>query len=963
MTPVEDDFDGEEKEMNITIKNNKTTGARRVRSRKGERGSATIIAILIMGLLTVFVSLALSRSSSEAMLMGNDAAEGRAFNAAQASLETMTRNFNKIYDIRLAPTPADLTNIQYAAVPYFTNYGFVQTITATAAPSQVVLSGEPYQGLYATRDAWRLDTTATDSKTGVQVQLTREFYNNLVPIFQFGIFYDDNMEFHPGPKFAFGGRVHSNGSIFLMANTELTFDSRVTAAGQIVTEVARNGAPWTNWNENVFVKNATGTPIQLMHDMGSVRGGPDIIPNNPDMPDGYKNPSWTSIRALFDSNLQAEVKPLSLPIKGVTNGDYIDLVKRGKELGSLYTDSTGTTGPVTAAVADTALIAKERYTNKTGIRVTLADSKAKLPGCASGVGTAAIAGPCGVRLDGASVKPALGVPWADNDSPANLSKGYQPLPMGAYTSTRLNGDRLDQSNGRQNWIKVELVSINTATGLPQAQDVTEEFLSLGVTEQPAWIVVAGNTKFQIDPLVYNHTPLVGTDNRSVIKLQRFLMPGPDIKAGAATTFMSFYTWGTPYNLIVTNTGAASPTTPVDNGFADSTVHKKRARVDSNTLDKWVVPFPIEMFDTREGLYDDNLNVGTAYPGGAVPRSGVMSVIDIDVANLRRVLSGTFDGQFPANTPFAVANGGITFRSTNVPNSNGWVLYVSDRRGDGDFDGEYDMEDIYGGNDGVYQPGENVNFNLDGLGNPKLDVDTTWQECPTYAESFLPDVASVLDHKYYRRAVRLINGTVLPGVLDLVTPGNTRGFSVASENGVYVKGNYNAIGVTTYGNPTSPKNYSPLDTANQIPASVVGDAVMVLSNAWTDAGSFRYPFSLGNRVATETTVRAAVLSGDAMSSLIGGPNQGGGDIHLNGGVHNFKRFLENWGGVYLNYCGSLINLYNARNNNGAFKCCNNVYSPPIRNWIFDTSFLDPTRLPPGTPAFQFVQVTGFQRVNF
>lgn len=937
-------------------------------ARNGERGSATIVAILIMGLLTVFVSLALSRASNEAMLMGNDAAEGRAFNAAQASLETMTRNFNKIYDVRLAPIPSDLTWIASETVPGFTNYGFVQNITATQAPSQVVISGGAFQGLYATRDAWRLDTTATDIVSGVQVQLTREFFNNLVPIFQFGIFYDDNMEFHPGPRFAFGGRVHSNASIFLMANTDLTFDSRVTAAGQVVTEVARNGMPWTNWNENVFIKDAGGVAVQLKHDMGSVRNGPDILSADPDLPDGTRNPSWNTVRALFDDNLQAEVKPLKLPIKGIDDEDYINLITRGKDVGSLYKDATGTLAPVTVATQDTAILSKERYFNKTGIRVTLADSKAKLPGCASGVGTAAVAGPCGVRLDGTKIKPALNATWADAD--VDASKGYQPLAMGAYLATRLNGNRLDQSVvggvARQNWIKVEIVSINVGTGLPQAVDVTEDFLSLGVTDQPAKIGSGATTKFDMSSGVpaYDHTPLTGTDSRSVIKLQRFVMQGPDIKNGTGSTYMSWYDWaGTDkYNVVVTNSGVTLPGTVVDGGFVDNAAHKKRAKVDSNTLDKWVVPFPIEMFDTREGLYNDDLDIAANFPNGVVPRNGVMSVVDIDVANLRRVLSGTFDGQFPATTTFAVANGGTAFRSTNVASANGWVLYVSDRRGDKDFDGEYDMEDIYGNNDGIYQPGENANHNKDAGGIPILDVDTTWQECPRYSENDPPDLAAVVDHKYYRRAVRLTNGTILPGILDLVTPGNTLGFTVASENGVYIDGNYNATNVTSYDDPTTPDHYVPFNTSVHIPASVVGDAVTILSNAWTDAESFRYPFALGSRKASETTVRMAILSGDTISSFNAAPNQGGGDLRLNGGVHNFKRYLEDWGSINFNYAGSLINLYNSRNNNGAFKCCNHVYSPPNRNWIFDSSFLDPTRLPPGTPAFQFVQVTGFQRVN-
>lgn len=85
--------------------------------------------------------------------------------------------------------------------------------------------------------------------------------------------------------------------------------------------------------------------------------------------------------------------------------------------------------------------------------------------------------------------------------------------------------------------------------------------------------------------------------------------------------------------------------------------------------------------------------------------------------------------------------------------------------------------------------------------------------------------------------------------------------------------------------------------------------------------------------------------------------------MNGGVHNFKRFLEDWNNnIRLNYSGSLINLYNSHNNNGTFKCCNAVYVPPQRDWVFDSTFININRIPPGTPFFQSLQITGFQRMN-
>jgi len=224
------------------------------------------------------------------------------------------------------------------------------------------------------------------------------------------------------------------------------------------------------------------------------------------------------------------------------------------------------------------------------------------------------------------------------------------------------------------------------------------------------------------------------------------------------------------------------------------------------------------------------------------------------------------------------------------------------------------------------------------------------------------IAASYDHQYYRRGVRLINGLRIPGNYDQTNDLNTRGFTFASENGVYVLGNYNASGIASIGTPTPAADYNPQNTSAHVPASIVGDAVTILSNSWNDAKSFRYPFDSNSRVATETTVRFAMISGDARSSLENTPNQGAGDPRMCGGVHNFKRFLEKWGGVRLNYVGSLINLYNARNNNGSYKNTTKVYDAPNRNWVFDASFLDPTRLPPGTPYFQNIQLTGFQRVN-
>jgi hypothetical protein len=982
--------------------------ARKTTTFRDERGSAIVISLFVLALMTAFVALALSRSSAEAAAVGTETAEGRTFYAAQGSLETMTRNFNKVFEVKLSPSSTDLGIVRSNLPVGITGYNFNQELPfKTSDSNNVVLNGGPYTGLYAIRDSWRLRTTATNS-LGIQVQLTRDVLNNRVPIFQFGIFYEDDLELYRPPLFAFGGRVHSNRHFFISpGGAGVYFNSRVTAVGHIVTQSWRNGFTGDSGNNQTYIKNASAVDRQLLPEQGSVlnttAGAADnIFASNPDLPPSRLNPSFATQSAIFDGNLKAQVDRLNLPLSiGATTTNLIEMIKRGKKMpdtngGDL---NTGGTAAVTAATQDNDILRAERFANKTGIRVSLADSKAKLPGCATSAGSA-VTGNCGVRLDG-DVNGNGADPDTAHTVPAFRSRGYQPRLMKGssgglfdYVPTRLNGERFYNA-GRQMWIKVETVSTNPTTNAIETKDITQDILSLGVTEQPApdsgidihrRILLDGTSSDGYTETPPSSTlndtapqaPSTGTDSRSILKLQRFAIRGPAI-ADASNVMYSYGSGTSAMTVVRRYAGVSDPEivagciaacTPSNNDIRSTLErygHLHRATV-NGVANEGIVAFPIEMFDSREGQHYDERSTTYYDDLSRVAHNGVMSMIDIDIANLRRFLRGDFNGCFPTNTPFATSNGGVGLRNTDIPEKDGWVLYVSDRRGDADFDGEYDMEDVYGankGNDGVLQPGEDAN------GNGVLDV-LYGTESERYNDLEIePNEAAVYDHKYFRRGVRLVNGTVVPGVYDATTAANTRGFTVASENGVYVLGNYNATNVaSTSSTGNTPYNdYRPFDTQFHIPASIVADGITILSNAWNDGQSFAFPYDQSQRLASETTIRFAMIAGDTIPSKEATPHQGGISPRLNGGVHNFKRFLERWTNpsdasfsVRLNYAGSLINLFNSRGNIGSFKCCNTVYNPPVRNWVFDSTFLNPERLPPGTPYFQYVQTTGFQRTN-
>jgi hypothetical protein len=136
----------------------------------------------------------------------------------------------------------------------------------------------------------------------------------------------------------------------------------------------------------------------------------------------------------------------------------------------------------------------------------------------------------------------------------------------------------------------------------------------------------------------------------------------------------------------------------------------------------------------------------------------------------------------------------------------------------------------------------------------------------------------------------------------------------------------------------------------------------------------YPENLGKRIAdrslpgvnpqmAETAVRAGIIAGNNLAALAGAPDAGNsatGESRLNGGMHNFPRFLERWGARW-NFVGSLIPLYRSTQAVGQYNADSTIYGAPTRNWAFDSTFLDPNKLPPSTPQFQYVQPTAFRQI--
>ena len=172
-------------------------------------------------------------------------------------------------------------------------------------------------------------------------------------------------------------------------------------------------------------------------------------------------------------------------------------------------------------------------------------------------------------------------------------------------------------------------------------------------------------------------------------------------------------------------------------------------------------------------------------------------------------------------------------------------------------------------------------------------------------------------------VRISNGAQL-GPVGGPSP---KGLTIATNQPLYVQGSYNV--------------------SNPVPASLMGDTMNVLSNSWNDTKKTSASTSLA--AAAQTEVRAAFLAGTDRTA----------GSSYNGGLENYPRFHENWGGVKFKYTGSFVSLGAPLKSRGAWGQAN-VYGAPTRDWSYDESFNSASNLPPLTPRFVYLRQLFFAR---
>lgn len=883
------------------------------------------------------------------------------------------------------------------------------------ATNSVVNSG-PYQGMVALATPYTLTVTAhTDAGSEVKLQRTTQTVG--IPMFQFGIFSDADLSFFPGPRFSFGGRTATNGNLFLAAGTELDMLDRVTAHGDVIRTNLSNGFPTgSNYVGPVNIATSSGIspPLRsLAFNEGSLVGTLGSAPN----------PNWQTIslgsanyNGFLRGGTTAPSQKLNLGVVTVGNGitQQIDLNRRppGPENNAVTAERYFAQASMQILLSDNPTDIMNLPCVDPSVQpfnlADLAQSPTNWTGAGGTANSAALWNQMNNNnLAGLNTPP---IPLAASGAAVGATN-YNPAD-GYWVPNQTAGKPTPIIKG---YIKIE-VQHGYASPCGGWKDVTIEVLGLGYTGKNINPLVPGGTI--LAPPSLNPLPQLSSNPTG----QLSQVDNPSAVESFVPT--ECYQLDPHPNAIVRLQRIRDNPSNATSKWNGVTVGGCGVVFQGGKIQTWPAAlsdyWPNVLFDTREGTLRDfapssTSGVGTIPYNQMVSLAGVMNYIEIDANNLARYFSGSLGSSgnlaFDPNTAPNDFTVYVSDRRGNYANVQSWTGFWPplspglhetgeygntdvvnaatsptagcpnnavetgedlDQTGQGYYYGEDPTQALKAYNAGSPWTGGNGYFN-NLLSTTPFTANPFCSSSPAVPNTSLwPGIFVVNSNEarenpnpFFRRAIKIVHGSFL----NLGNcPGSTSssaipcGLTIASENPAYIQGDYNA---NSQGNGWNDPH---------VATSVSADAMTFLSDNWNDYNSFLFPYqhasaasspspvtagSLGRRGGYTTFYRVAIAAGKTVS--FPQPGGTGQDFGTDGGVHNFLRYIENWGGQTLNYRGSIINLFYSRQAVGTFKCCNLVYSPPSRGYQFDVEFLNPQLLPPRTPLFRDINTTGFTQM--
>jgi hypothetical protein len=186
---------------------------------KNEEGFTLLIFLSLLLMLTMIGIAAVMTSTTDVDIAGNDLKSISALYAAEAGVEKAVSEIRSSYTTTALP-PNPLPN----GTLYLGNLTATYNTVDNGPAAQKLLTAGAYRGLYALVKSFTVTADATDLGSGAKTLIVQEVEDALIPLFQFAVFYESDLEIYPGPNMTLGGRVHSNRDMYLGTHATLSIN-------------------------------------------------------------------------------------------------------------------------------------------------------------------------------------------------------------------------------------------------------------------------------------------------------------------------------------------------------------------------------------------------------------------------------------------------------------------------------------------------------------------------------------------------------------------------------------------------------------------------------------------------------------------------------------------------------------------------------------------------------------------
>ena len=676
----------------------------------GDEGMALVTVIMVMMLVSALMVGFVAAVVADNRASGLDRDQTQAYAAAHAGLEKLTSDLSNLFLTDFSPSPAQIGGL-LADSPVVPGFQYVEPdgssgykvtwdfsdASGNPAPdptSEGTITHGPYQGFKGLITPYNITVTAR-STGGAEVRMRRTLQTIAVPVFQFGMFSENDLSFHAGADFNFGGRVHTNAHLYIAEGNgaTLTLADRVTAVGEVIRTNLSNG-----WDTNTNYTGTVNVPTTIMANpvnninralkrtegslVGTVGSAANVGP-----------PSWTTLSVgTYHSNIRnglTGAKRLDLPL--VSQGAVpVDLIRR-----PLQNSNESVTAP---------LIYQQRYFSQASLRILLSDTAADItnlptvtatpPVPLDGTATAAQYNVGAAIPGGGTVPPMAASPGPASTNSSGITNQAATVTINTTTTTlpfdpvlTIGATSFTCTGKTANTFSGCVGTPAAAAGSVVSSEGASTTLAAATAAGSMNIAVASTVTFVPRPFWWGNNIITctGYTNTQFTTCTGLSAATGNMPSNSGLTTAALSTAGQPtlngfikiekkdddgnwtdVTTEILNLGIAAPNqsgTICADPNPNAVIRIQRLRDNggicnyagsSKSTDYW----SNALYDVREGRQrDDN-----ATTSAAIALGGVMHYVALDVNNLRRWYAGT-----------------IGTTGTVAKNDNGYIVYFSDRR--------------------------------------------------------------------------------------------------------------------------------------------------------------------------------------------------------------------------------------------------------------------------------------------